>query len=243
MSSVKKARATSCKCILVKHLCSHFLTTYSNSSFTIKFLPGSCTSTFKFKAQTAEECDKWVTSIQSHIEASDGHAKQALAPKDSGFWKQEQITEKQFILQAATFDVLLFKTNTTAAKLVRAATRSEYDHIALVIKMSSAPDEVFMYEATGGTGVNMARFSAKKIYIGSYYRKCVLRKLTWPDKDTNLPNLLEFCRQTEGHQYSMMSKFSMQQSVIKSGANSQQAIEEGRKFFCSELIAKCYKEC
>ena len=109
--------------------------------------------------------------------------------------------------------------------------------------MSSAPDEVFMYEATGGTGVNMARFSAKKIYIGSYYRKCVLRRLTWPDKDTNLPNLLTFCKQTEGNQYSMMSKFSIQQSVIKSGANSQQAIEEGRKFFCSELIAKCYKEC
>ena len=108
--------------------------------------------------------------------------------------------------------------------------------------MSSAPDEVFLYEATGGSGVNMARFSAKKIYIGSYYRKCVLRKLTWPDKDSNLPHLLEFCRQTEGREYSMMSKLSRQQSLIK-GANSQSQIEEGRKFFCSELIAKCYKEC
>ena len=87
----------------------------------------------------------------------------------------------------------MFKTNTTAAKIIRAATGSEFDHVALVIKMSSAPEEVFMYEATGGTGVNMARFSAKKIYIGSYYRKCVLRRLTWPDKDANLPALLEFC--------------------------------------------------
>ena len=81
----------------------------------------------------------------------------------------------------------MFKTNTAAAKIVRAATGSDWDHCAMVIKMSSQPDEVFLYEATGGSGVKMSRFSSKKVWIGSYYRKCVLRRLTWPDKDANLP--------------------------------------------------------
>ena len=92
--------------------------------------------------------------------------------------------------------------------MVRGATRSEWDHVAMVIKMSSEPDEVFFYEATGGTGVHMSRFSEKKIFIGNYYSKCVMRRLTWPDKDENLPKLLDFCKQTQGNQYSISAKFS-----------------------------------
>ena len=72
----------------------------------------------------------------------------------------------------------------------------------------------------------------------------VLRRLTWPDKDANLPSLLAFCLATEGNEYSMMSKFKLgQTSLIKTGEADQQTIEDDRKFFCSELIAKCFKEC
>ena len=108
--------------------------------------------------------------------------------------------------------------------------------------MSSEPEEVFMYEATGGQGVHMSRFSTKKVYIGNYYKKCVLRRLTWPDKDENVPNLLTFCKQTEGHEYSVMSKLSRKTSVVKT-SSTQSTIDEDRTFFCSELIAKCFKEC
>lgn len=94
-----------------------------------------------------------------------------------------------------------------AAKVVRGATSSEWDHVALVIKMSSDPEEVFLYEATGGSGVHMSRFSEKKIFIGNYFHKVVLRRLTWPDKDENIHKLVDFCKQTENAEYSVMSKF------------------------------------
>ena len=57
------------------------------SQFILKFLQGSCDTKFEFKAASDEECDKWVSTIKSHIEASEGHAKQSLAPQTSTFWQ------------------------------------------------------------------------------------------------------------------------------------------------------------
>ena len=51
---------------------------------------------------------------------------QALAPITPKFWLQEQVSEEQFIQKADTFDILLFKTRTNAAKVTRAWTKSEF---------------------------------------------------------------------------------------------------------------------
>ena len=51
---------------------------------------------------------------------------QALAPITPKFWLQEQVSEEQFIQKADTFDILLFKTKTNAAKVTRAWTKSEF---------------------------------------------------------------------------------------------------------------------
>ena len=57
---------------------------------------------------------------------SKGYKMQALAPITPKFWLQEQVTEEQFIQKADTFDILLFKTKTPAAKLTRTWTKSEF---------------------------------------------------------------------------------------------------------------------
>ena len=49
---------------------------------------------------------------------------------------------------ADTCDILLFQTNTNGARLIRAYTGSEFDHVALVIKLKKIPDDVFFVEAT-----------------------------------------------------------------------------------------------
>ena len=61
-----------------------------------------------------------------HIRESRGFKEQALAPKTSAFWRQEQISEKQFYEMADTFDILLYKTNTSGAALVRTYSGSEF---------------------------------------------------------------------------------------------------------------------
>ena len=79
--------------------------------FNIKFLNSANTQTFTFKATSDEEAKKWVTTIQTHIKASQGLKMSLPAPMTLNFWEQEQITEHQFVMTACTFDIILFKTN------------------------------------------------------------------------------------------------------------------------------------
>ena len=48
------------------------------------------------------------------------------APLTKEFWRQDQISEAQFIEKADTFDVLLFKCNNGGGKLIRTYTHSEF---------------------------------------------------------------------------------------------------------------------
>ena len=57
---------------------------------------------------------------------SDGFKKEISAPKLLEFWRQEQITEAQFIEKADTFDALLFTSNTGGGKLIRTYTNCVY---------------------------------------------------------------------------------------------------------------------
>ena len=52
---------------------------------------------FKFRAKTEEEAQEWIDAINAHILESKGYRKQSLAPLTTGFWKQEQISEEQFL--------------------------------------------------------------------------------------------------------------------------------------------------
>lgn len=115
--------------------------------------------------------------------------------------------------QASTFDILLFKTNTIPAKTIRAYTRSEFDHIAMVIKMASLPNEVLLLESTSCSGVHLSRFSEKKLFIGTYFKKLVYRKLTWNEKQDNIQFLMQFCKETEHSSYSLKGAFKSSQSL------------------------------
>lgn len=108
------------------------------------------------------------------------------------FWRQEQISEKQFIEIADTFDILLFKCNTPGGRIIRTYTGSEFDHAALVLKFGSEPEDVFFLEATSNQGVTLKRFSGMKFTIGSFYTKIVLRHLDWERPDAALDVLEEF---------------------------------------------------
>ena len=83
-----------------------------------------------------------------HIRESRGFKKQAIAPKTYEFWRQEQVSENQFIELADTFDILLFKCNTSGGKIIRTYTGSEFDHAAMVLKFGSEPNDVYFMEAT-----------------------------------------------------------------------------------------------
>ena len=90
-----------------------------------------CDAIFKFKAKSAQDCIDWVQCIQWNIQQSKGLQLKQSAPKVEAFWKQDQISELEFLETCDEFDVLLFQSNHTNAKLQRIATQSEYGKLKL----------------------------------------------------------------------------------------------------------------
>jgi len=62
--------------------------------------------------------------------------------------------------EVKTGDILLFRSESFAAKLQRSVTRSEYDHVALLLKLSDR--NIVLFEATGNSGVALCRWTTFK---------------------------------------------------------------------------------
>ena len=123
------------------------------------------------------------------------------APVTKDFWKQEQITEKQFIDVADTFDILLFSCNTAAGKIIRTYSGSEFDHAAMVLRYDCEPGEVYFIEATGDIGVAYKKWSLMNDELGKFYKKIVLRRLTWHRPNDALEILDKFLDEVHGNHY------------------------------------------
>ena len=52
--------------------------------------------------------------------------KKIPAPTLFEFWRQEQISVEQFMSTADTFDIVLFRCNTTGGKIIRGYTKCEF---------------------------------------------------------------------------------------------------------------------
>ena len=81
--------------------------------------------------------------------------------------------------------------------MIRAYTRSEFDHAAMVLKFGQEPDDVFYLEATGNQGVSIKRFSAMKHTIGRFYDKICLRHMEWHRPNEALDVLEQFLEEAQ----------------------------------------------
>ena len=112
------------------------------------------------------------------MEGSQGSKFIKMAPNLEEFWRHEPISEDQFLEKADTFDVLLFRCNFTGAKLQRQYTRSDYDHVAMLLRFdSSNSKEIYILEATGNQGVGIKKWSSMKRHYGDFYSRIVFRHI------------------------------------------------------------------
>ena len=146
------------------------------------------------------------------------------------------------------------------------------DHAGMVLKFEEHPNDVFFLEATSNNGVCLRRWSNIKKEIGRFYRKITIRHIDWERTEESLVNLEAFMREVVGSAYSFSFKqlFKRQTQIVRKGqadpfekveprqksstivdATTSESeleekvrlVEEGRAFFCSELVAKCWKVC
>jgi len=193
---------------------------------------------FYFKAQTEEEGKRWFEMIESHIKASFGY----VTPLNKvvtfkKYWKYDRLSEDRFLEQADTGDIVLFKTKNISASIQRSFTRSEYDHVGLILRYSTG--EIVLFEATGREGVGLCRwktFMRCKWHL--LYSKIMYRKLEINRTDDVINGIEKFVRYSVGKKYKITpTKLLKRKSTVKEDENV-----EDRTFFCSELVAACYKK-
>ena len=95
----------------------------------------------------------------------------------------DKIKEDDFLKESQTGDILLFSTNRLASKALRMATKSKYDHVAMIIRnlFPDQPEIVHIFEAVGGKGVRVIEWNEIKKTVGheknKHYSKIVYRQV------------------------------------------------------------------
>lgn len=74
--------------------------------------------------------------------------------------------------------------------------------------------------------------------LGKFYERIAVRHLDFDRSSTALDNLETFLKEVNGSKYSLKLG-----QVMKNRETLVGEPKEERSFFCSELIAKCYKVC
>ena len=149
----------------------------NNSSCFSLSIDGIDSRQFIFKANSADECAAWKNEILRHINHSDGlkYNKSACGLRHP--WRFTTIAEDNFIKNADTGDILLFKGNSVNSGLIRTFTKSKFDHVAMILKFDMDQGEVYMVESTGNRGVALNKWEYLRPFVGpkQFYKKAVLR--------------------------------------------------------------------
>lgn len=115
------------------------------------------------------------------------------------------MSENQFKEIADTGDILLFRGTHAGGLLTRTVTASHFDHVAMVLKFSNEPNEIFMVEATGNMGVSLNRWDILREHIGKgkFYEKIIHRHITFDRGDEFIEKLEKFLGEAVGLKYAL----------------------------------------
>ncbi|KAM3135611.1 hypothetical protein pb186bvf_012282 [Paramecium bursaria] len=196
---------------------------------------GKCEKIFQFKGENLKQ---WCDLIKVHLDASMGRVQKLTTLCNvKQYWRNECLSIEQLLETAEDGDLLLFRGKDLNCQFQRAFTQSQYDHVAMIIRMEQ--NQIYFFEALPLHGVGLCRwqsFISRKWY--ELYEKICLRKLH-VERDNNFrAKFHDFVNNNIGKQYSINpTKFLTFQSQIAMDQKKQ----ENRTYFCSELVAKCYK--
>ena len=154
------------------------------------------------------------------------------------------MSESQFLKQADTGDILLFRGSQAGGLLTRTFTASDWDHVAMVLKFPEDQNEIYLVEAVGELGVRLNKWDNLRDHVGEdkFYHKIALRHVNFDRTDQMCDTLETLLKEVIGLEYSLSaSKLTKQKSIKIQEGGLNTLIERDRSFFCSELIAKAFK--
>ena len=145
-------------------------------------------------------------------------------------------------------DILLFHSDNINSKVQRFVTNSEFDHVAILVRLEDGKAAVL--EATGGSGVeiNLWEDFIRRGWVDIFVRMCYRKLSCRRDTAFNI-SLSNFINENVGKKYEItVEKLFKLNSLIPdflkgSPTQEEKAKKEYETFFCSELVAACYKAC
>jgi len=94
----------------------------------------------------------------------------------------------------------LFRGSHAGSKITRTFTGSHFDHVAMILYFDSDPDEIYLLDSVGNTGVSINKWSFIRNHIGQtkFYHKCVLRHVNFDRSDEMMSVLEKFLNEAVG---------------------------------------------
>ncbi|CAD8166860.1 unnamed protein product [Paramecium octaurelia] len=212
-----------------------------NQTIQFTMTPKGTQKEFVFQSDKPENTHLWALQIKIQINDSIGNLKQLQfliqIPK---FWKNSQLKNTKVLSDCQDGDIALFKSKNSMTKVLRAVTLCEYDHICLLYRDNG---QLFVFEAvSNGVGTFPWSDLTERSFVNEYEKVCI-RKLNYSKRQTpEVQNKLrEFITNNLGKEYGLNpGKLLQKVSLIVPPAPQGQ--EKQRTYFCSELVAKAYKE-
>ena len=198
---------------------------------------------FNLRALSEQSRINWVSQLKQVIECSTGYQTNMFIQDDDfsiEFHRFYHITESEFLEKAETGDIVLFRGNHLGGKLTRKWTKGHSDHAAMIVKLDTQKGEVIYFlESVLQRGVTFTSWENFK-KINQIYDDVFYRKLNCERDEEFLSKFQRFIDLVEGNNYSL----NIKNFLFKGGSVviSDDLELEKRKFFCSELIVKAYKE-
>lgn len=197
----------------------------------IKIFNLSKKNVMSLKADNLNETLMWFEDIYIHIKTSFGPY--AIINESRLFSKFYRITDKDLLNTAKTGDLLLFKGKYFLSKVQRIVTRSECDHVAIIIKY--AKEKIAVLESTYRSGVNVVLWEE---FLNEHPERnsnqILYKKLCVERNEECLEKLERFVEAVQGNKF----RLSLCELMAR---NREKKLGDKGGYFCSELVAMAYK--
>lgn len=188
----------------------------------------------------------WQLGLSENWKLAQQVAAVKISPNELAFPKSIKATD--MIRVARTGDIILFKSKHPSGLIIRSWSGGDYDHIALAYRFNS---DVVLLEALGGGFIGGAKTEGIKVFAWQnflsekwydQYSAVAIRRLVGPSKAAKRHIVRKLAQFLKTVIHDQSPKYSWNPMKTLSTRPSLPPNDPKRTYFCSELIAKAYKE-
>ncbi|CAK9017449.1 unnamed protein product [Durusdinium trenchii] len=239
--SVRRGKERGCRSVCISSLFS------PAGEVAFRLLVAGSNRAFEMCVSSKQLGEEWIQDILEHLEDAARRSQCSRLRADqlnvfnygrfhSAWWKVSRISPETFKQIADSGDILLFKSQGTFPRLIRAASRAallggRYDHVGLILKLEGG--NIALLEATGNEGVGLctwANFLANS--WEKLYPEMALRRVRCTRSSDKLRALQDWVSDVYGKPYNL-TVGKLQHRGSTGG--------DQKDFFCSQLVAEALK--